>query len=218
MFCKECGVNITSPTDHCPLCGTGIGDNTAAERTFPEVKREARFKVRSFSGVYFTALLLCSIAIITAALITAKGLWAIPFVITVTAGYVIIRGIFLGRAHPGTKLFFGVILAAALILSVQNVTKQEWAYSIALPVLLLISSIAMGVLALVATKTSGSYALYMLMTALSGLFPPLFNSLLRHAMMLPSIICATGSGTVLIMVLSCRFKTVIGEIARKLHA
>jgi hypothetical protein len=46
----------------------------------------------------------------------------------------------------------------------------------------------------------------------------MFNTLLGNTFMLPSIICATGSGTVLIMVLSCRFKAVVSEIVRKLHA
>ncbi|MDR2634777.1 MAG: DUF6320 domain-containing protein [Clostridiales bacterium] len=218
MYCKECGVKVISPCGICPLCGGFVGSDENAERFFPEVKRVVRPRLPSFSGVYFFALLLCSIAIVAAASIKAEVLWAVPFVITATAGFVIVRGIIMVRAHMGTKLFFSVILAAAVIVSVQSVTPVEWAYTIALPILLFISSVAMGVLSLVTARTSGSYALYMLMTALSGLFPPMFNTLLGNTFMLPSIICATGSGTVLIMVLSCRFKAVVSEIVRKLHA
>lgn len=218
MICKFCDVDVKGGATHCPLCKLPLEGVAEGERLFPEVEKVKQKKKLSFSGVYLILLLVGSVAAIIATELVGYPMWALPPIIAGMVGYAVVKGVIIGRGHVGSKFFLLFVLLIALVVAVQLITPEvQWAYTYAIPIMLLIGSIALGVLALTSAKTPATYGMYMLIIAVFGMLPIAIHMAEGEKILLPSIICASGCGTVIIMGLTANFKIIISEIKRKFH-
>ena len=217
MRCSFCNVNIEGDSTSCPLCG-GKAEGTAGEALFARVDKVRSWRKISFWGVYLIAFFAFSALLIAINYAYDPALpWSFTAIIALFIVFVAARYILYSNSHPGSKLFGAMLLLTALIMSVQRLTPNtNWAYTYAIPVFLMLGGILMGALSANA-KSAGAYAMYMMAVSIFGMMPIFFHLAFKEEILLPSIICASSCGTVIIMGLTANFNAIKSELARRFH-
>ncbi|MDD4839574.1 MAG: DUF6320 domain-containing protein [Clostridia bacterium] len=218
MYCKECGVEIEGAARNCPLCHKSLDDS----QIFPDVKSTRRLNNATFSLIYLSCFLAIGVlCLLLNILLTGEPWWSLGVVGVLIYGYVLVAGTILSKRHTATKLFLQTIAVALLTLFLQNLTPNiKWAANYAIPIVLLLGSVTLGVTSLV-FKRAGSYIFFLLFIAFSGLIPITYSLISQESVLWPSIACAAGCGGILLVILFWNIfagKGLLkGELKRKFH-
>jgi hypothetical protein len=219
MFCKECGVKIEEAAVNCPLCHKPLGTRSI----FPHVKFTRRKRTASFPLIYLICTLLASIACLLLNIFVFKyAWWSVSVLGVLLYVYVLVAGTIMSQKHTASKIFLQVIAIAVLAVLLEHLTPDfKWAGLYAVPAVLLLGGIILGICALVA-KRPGTYVFCLIFVAIAGVIPVLILLGEQEEVLWPSIACAAGCGTMLIATLIWGLLNgkplVRGELKRKFHA
>lgn len=217
--CQRCNVNISTPTDVCPLCGAPLSEGSDGESWFQAPAAYPRWRHVSVWGVYIICwICLTALFIGLERVLTPHVPWAAVASVSIFSVFVVARFVVKDRSHPASKIFTVTALLTLLIITIQPLTRQvSWAYNFAIPVLLSLGAVMLGTLAVSGRNGAAAYGMYLLAVAVCGLLPIGLNELFGEPVLLPSVICATICGTVLIMILTTQFGRIKSELARRFH-
>ncbi len=192
-YCKQCKVNISDPTNVCPLCQSILektnlsGDGAEKEAMYPLIGQQRKgyaFVVRIFA-------FLCLIAMVVLAVVnyfTYNGvMWFLICDAAILYLLVTLRfTLFNGREGHTMKILMQVIAVILLTVLIDyTLGYQGWSVTFAMPTIILVADVLILILMLVNLKTWYSYILLqlsmVLMSAGLGLYLLLNKS--EHALM-----------------------------------
>ena len=161
-YCKQCKVNISDPTNVCPLCQSILenGENPK-ETMYPLVGQQRKgykFVIRIFA-------FLCLIAMVVLAIVnyfTYNGLmWSIICDAAILYLLVTLRyTLFNGRESHTMKILMQVIAVILLTVLIDYMLGyQGWSVTFAMPTIILVADVLILILMLVNLKTWHSYIL-----------------------------------------------------------
>lgn len=150
MFCVKCGVELSDSENKCPLCNTPVyyPEKTRGELNFPEFKsvREPLNARGLLFVVSFFAVIAAVIAVICNITVNDKISWSLYAVASLALGYTIFV-LPMWFRRPSVAVFvpadFGAVAIFVGIIAV--LTKANWYFSFALPVIAFFALVISGI-------------------------------------------------------------------------
>ncbi len=227
LRCPYCKISISTRTDVCPLCHVRLTDvgNSKEEikrtpRAYPQRASLPPLSGNLFDKVYLLSWLSLSLAMITAELtVTAHVRFSWISVSLLLYIYLLFRILLRGSEYFPQKVTVHAILLTVVIYSLRGVLPHpEIIAEFLLPVLYLVSNIAIAVFLAINYKRPNRYLLNILTVSLMCVIPFLAlvilddykNFVLSLATMIIGLAVIVGT-------LLFRAKTIVSELKRKFH-
>jgi hypothetical protein len=221
MFCDNCKVSFESDTGCCPLCHEKIGGIKTEGRLYPpRNKMITKSQFRNFTKLYFFISL---IAIVVTGIINFVALKEFTWSVVVLAGvlyfYSLIKNTILAKSNIGFKIMVQAVFMSLMLYAIDYFAtdNSKWSLEIAIPFVLVATTLSLTVLAFSNFKKWRDYVLYIMATVLIGLVPFIFY--LTHIIILywPSLVSFLYSiFTILGMLMFYRNKFT-NEIKKNFH-
>ena len=184
MFCVKCGVELADSESKCPLCNTPVyyPENARGELKFPEYKNTREpLNARGLSFVIsFFAVIAAIICVICNMTVDDELSWSVYAVAALALAYVIFVLPSWFR-HPSVAVFvpldFG--MAAVFVGIIAVMTRADWYFSFALPVIAFFALITSSVAILSYYIRRGYLYIWGGASILLGVFLPILELLLH---------------------------------------
>jgi len=220
MYCKNCGVNVDSVYDVCPLCKSPLEGEPSGRPSYPEKHIRKIGHPVTFSSVYLIVALLINVICIAVNLTVArKYLWCVFALILTLYGYFTLKTTVFYKGPDGAKLFSQTLMLSVIFITAQYIFKtEEWCFAYAMPITIILSIALHLILVGVFHKRKGnSFFRYMWMTCLLGIVPAAVTlSGVCTEIILPMVAFGISMIT-LIFLVAFTGRTIFNEIKRKTH-
>lgn len=171
-YCKNCNVEITDETDHCPLCKYVLEYGEDAEDSYPN----ARVAVRRFRFLenitFFLSIVIGFILFFIDYMVNENVAWSLIAILAMLYGNVIIRFAILGRSGYVFKSISLVVLAVVILLGVDYLTGyNRWSLNYVLPSGILLIDIGIIVMMICNRRNWQSYMMSQIMMIVLSIIP-----------------------------------------------
>lgn len=195
-YCEQCQVYVDNPTEHCPLCFSGLrqADNHPEPPAYPMVFRQVEQYHLMFRLLLMLSLTVAVVCIIINLMTNRETLWSL-----VVVGNIVYMWVAIGAAvRRWTKVGFNVLVQAlslsGLLLLIDGFTGYHgWALDYVIPFLLMTATLCVTLLSIIRRMDAKKFILYLFLTALTGLIPIVLYALGLVKVMWPSLVCAVYS-------------------------
>lgn len=227
MRCKYCGVEIDDDSGICPLCHElAVDDGGETHANFPP--KTGKIKRRG-SRVNFHNLYL-SIAAIAVGVCVALNLTLTPdvywftIVMAVLAyGYLTVANTVLSNSSIWIKIFWQIFMIILILWAAQSVLnplfeeRNNWLLDYAVPIILGISVVALGITAASLINKEPSLLVDNLLISLIGFVPIILYATGVIDEVIPASICAGLCGLSMICFVAFAKDELWAEIVRRFH-
>lgn len=227
LRCPYCKITISTRTDVCPLChvrltdvGNSKEDVKRTPRAYPQRAKLPPLSGTLFDKVYLFAWLSLSLAmIIVEAIVTRHVRFSWISVTFLLYLYLLFRILLRGSEYFPQKVTVHALILTVVIYSLRSVLPEpEIIAEFLLPILYLVSTIAIAVFLIVNYKRPNRYLLNVLTVSLMCVIPFLALVILddykNFALSLATMILGLA---VVIGTLIFKAKTILSELKRKFH-
>ena len=218
MYCKNCDVEIEGSCRVCPLCHRPLdGDDLV----FPIIKKTKRKNNVTFGLIYIIIALAASVTCLTINLVLPhRLLWSLSVIALLAYFFVVFETVF-SKRNAAVKIFFQILFLVIVAHGLEELSPNvKWAANYAVPIIILLGGVLLMILSL-AVKSAGPFILNLLGVAFLGLVPVVYNLIVKTHVWVPTIVCASGSGALLIFAVLYGIFSGKGvlkeEIKRKFH-
>lgn len=218
MYCKHCNVEIEGNARVCPLCHKPLdGDDLA----FPIIKKTKRKINVTFGLVYIIIALAVSVVCLAVNfLLPHKLLWSLTVIALLAYFFIVFQTVF-SKRNAAVKIFLQILFLVLVAYGLEKLSPDvRWAANYAVPIIILLGGLLLMILSL-AVKKAGPFILNLIFVAILGLLPVIYNLIVKTHVWIPTIICACGSGGMLLFAVLYGIFSEKGilkeEIKRKFH-
>lgn len=223
MRCEKCNVEVACKTKVCPLCHEPLNVDEEqikkVEREYPLRPCNRPYASSNFNKVYLIlAINIFLISIVANIIITPNVYWSLIVVGLLFYFYFFIRYTILRYSHFNSKVLGQAAFLYAICILIQQVFDADlWIYEFALPSIILVSTIAIGIYLLANIATARNYIFSLFILAVLGILS-LFIVLFSDAFYIwPSIVVAITSLSIMLTTIIAGRKVLIAEFKRKFH-
>lgn len=219
-YCNKCKVNVAGSREKCPLCQSelAIFDENGKIEKFPRIKKKRSrldWVWRIFLMVSILAIFICFIVNYQ---LPNSGFWCRFVVAGVFTSWILLFVLMKKYKNVLKCLFYETIVVGCFVVLWDYYTGMHgWSLDFALPILFMITIVAMGILAKVLKIGPEEHIVYFLSLATFGIIPGIFwlNNMVSFE--LPSLICIGMSLTLIFMLILFEGKKMLEEFSRRLH-
>ena len=157
MHCKYCGVSIDDDSKICPLCHElAVDDGKETNTNFPPKTEKARKPGSrvNFHNLYISiAILVAGVCVAINLTLTPDVYWFTIVMAVLAYGYLTVANAVMSNSSIWIKIFWQILMITLILWAAQSVLNPlfdesaNWLLDIALPVILGISVVALGITA-----------------------------------------------------------------------
>lgn len=229
MRCKFCNVEVDCKTHICPLCHELLTPEENDEKltpTFPpktakaEKKRHTHFTV---SNIYLAASAIIFIVCVAVNFgLHQPAKWSLPVGAVLLYGFLTMRNTIMSNNSAWIKAFWQIVMISLILWLAQAVfddvmTDAYWLLDLALPLVIMISVLTLGIISCVAVRKNKALLYDTLFLSLIGFVPIILYAFGLVQKVLVSAICAGFCAAVIICVIIFARKEILEEMERRLH-
>lgn len=217
MHCEKCGVAIAGGRSPCPLCQGRLSGEPGPE-SFPLVPTIYQQFHLLFKILLFVSASMGILAVAVNLVFEETGWWSLIVVGGIASMWLSLSLAIRKRKNIPKGILYQVILISLICVAWDFLTVWNgWSIDYVIPILFLAGIASMAVLTKVLSWEIENILIYMCIDALFGIVPILFFFTRILHVVLPSVICVTGSA--LSLAFLCIFKgdSIWAEVKRKLN-
>lgn len=217
MRCNKCDLEILGRQKNCPLCQEPLSGD-AGERLFPAVPLRIKMSRRFLKIVSFISIAAAAVCVAVNLSIPGSKAWSL-FVIAGIACFWLSVGVVIKKMGNVPKTIFLQVLLISVAAVLWDIFTgfHKWSLDYVVPILFICSMIAMVVIARIMKLKTGDYLIYLIMDILIGVASITLILCGVLTVLLPSVLCATGSVIFLSALILFEGKSLISELHRRTH-
>ncbi len=228
MRCKFCNVKVDCKTHICPLCHELVtpDEGETLSPAFPpktakaEKKRHTHFTA---TNIYLAASFIVFIVCLAVNLgLRQNTNWFLMVGAVLLYGFLTMRNTVMSNNSAWIKAFWQIVMISLILWLAQVVfddvmTDTYWLLDLALPIVIMMSVLTLGVISCVLVKRNKALLYDTLFLSLIGFVPMIFFAFGLVHMVLFSAICAGFCAAVIVCVIIFARKEILEEMERRLH-
>ena len=227
MRCKYCGVTIDDDSKVCPLCHElAVDDGKETNSNFPpktEKAKRPRSRV-NFHNLYISiAVLVAGICVAINLTLTPDVYWFTIVMAVLAYGYLTVANTVMSNSSIWIKIFWQILMITLILWAAQSVLnplfdeRTNWLLDYALPLVLGISVVALGITAASLIRKEPSLLVDNLLISLIGFLPIVLYAANVIESVIPSAICAGLCGLSIFCFIAFARDELWAEIVRRFH-
>lgn len=230
MRCKYCNVEIEGQAVVCPLCHEKLAQDPQSDAQVPTYppKRLHRHPHThfTFTNIYlFVSAVLFFIGMTIALVLTPQVQWFWMIALIALHGYLLVRYTILSARSIGMKIFLQACMILILLVAADRIflplaeetPTLDWTLEIALPAILGVSTIVMGVLTAVYARRRPSVLMDCILLSSLGFLPLILYATDDLTSPYAAIACAVLSGIAILCCVVFGRKEIAQEFSKRLH-
>lgn len=219
-YCKECGVSVGNPLDHCPLCHAYLERRDAEPEvpSYPPVLQMAE-RYNLIQRVLVMLSLTVSLVCLTInLLVSARPLWSLIVISGILYMWVAIGSAVRRAARLGYNILIQVLSLAVLLVVIDWFSgHQGWSLNYVVPFLFVCATASITVIIIVRRMDIRGFVLYFFLMALLGFVPVILLAFGLVTVAWPSLVAAMYSGLSLIGLFVFADRSTKQELKKRFH-
>ena len=225
--CKACDVSVRTEVDFCPLCGTMLEGQEAAERNdgwqkavnhYPDLTGQMK-KYNFFRRILlFITIFGCLFSALVNVLVTPGIWWSLIVLAVAVYCWALLPAMLRKGANYARQVVFQVVLTCVIVIAADFITGYKgWSVSYVLPGVLSAGIVATGLMAVFNRTRWSQYVFYQVLVCIFG-FSPLVLYLFGIAHSLVMVLVAAGLALAsLLLTLLFADRTIKIEFIKRFH-
>ena len=218
-LCEKCGIKVSTPVEHCPLCYTTLvhTDGAPDHLSYPDLTEQA-VKYNLLLRILLCLSITVSVVCVTVDALTRTGGWSLIAIANILYMWVAIGTALRPHARLGHNITVQALsLAALLCLLDYWLGNLHWALNYAVPILFVTAMLSITIIIIVRRMDIGSFILYFFLIALMGFVPLILWALGLSTVLWPSLVSALYSATSLVSIVILADNATKIELKKRFH-
>lgn len=227
MRCKYCGIDVDDDSKVCPLCHELLTDDGAeTHANFPprtEKVKKSGSRI-TFSNLYIAiAVIVVGVCVALNLSLTPEVYWFTIVVAVLAYGYLTVVNTVMSNSSIWIKIFWQILMICLILWAAQSVLnplfeeRNNWLLDFALPIILGISVLALGITAASLMSKEPSLLVDNLLISLIGFLPIILYAADVIDEVVPSAVCAGLCALSIVCFVAFARDELWDEIIRRFH-
>ena len=210
---------------HCKYCGVSIDDDSKNTNFPPKTEKARKPGSRvNFHNLYISiAILVAGVCVAINLTLTPDVYWFTIVMAVLAYGYLTVANTVMSNSSIWIKIFWQILMITLILWAAQSVLNPlfdesaNWLLDIALPVILGISVVALGITAASLIRKEPSLLVDNLLISLIGFLPIILYAANVIESVIPAAICAGLCGLSIVCFIAFARDELWAEIVRRFH-